>query len=378
MIDQQGKVLARSLGAHEDPLSQNIVNAIVAERARDWIERSTESGGPILITTLPFRVRMAGEPAGTSRDSSQVGRPRFKITQVALYLHGKGDVFRPLRQNLIISIISAIVLVASMVLAYLLWPKYMRGRHLEQQMVLARMVQREFLPRECKACEKIDYAAEFMPFMEVGGDYYDVFAAGDGKIHLVLGDVSGKGLPAAMMMGLLQGAVRSAAEMIPALGHTERIVKLNDLLLTHTEGSRFVSLFWGCFDRADGTLWYVNAGHLPPFLVRGATGTGGTVEKLEIGGPVLGLLPDSRFEEGRVALDEGDVLVLYSDGLTEAESLRGDEYGEDRLLNALRVLDRRSAADICHGLLADMKAFTGTQPLRDDLTLLVVRLAPPQ
>jgi len=210
----------------------------------------------------------------------------------------------------------------------------------------------------------------------VGGDYYDVFAAGDGRIHLVLGDVSGKGLPAALMMGLLKGAVRSASEMPPVLNHAERVAKLNDLLLTHTEGSRFVSLFWGCFDRAGGTLWYVNAGHLPPLLIRAADGSSGTVDKLETGGPVLGLLPGSRFEEGRIAVSAGDVLVLYSDGLTEAESPKGEEYGEIRLQEALRHGEGGSAAEICRRLIADMKAFTKTQSLRDDLTLLVVRFAP--
>ncbi len=376
VIDHQGNILARSLHANEDPLSQKIVNAIVAERARDWAEQKGESREAILITSLPFRVRMANEPAGFLRDSSQAGRPRFKIAQIALYLHGKGDIFRPLRRNLAISIVSAIALVTSMILAYLLWPRYMRGRHLEQQVALARMVQREFLPRECKACERLDFAVEFMPFSEVGGDYYDLFVTGDGRIHLVLGDVSGKGLPAAMMMGLLQGAVRSAAEMSPVSEHAARAARLNELLRTHTDGSRFVSLFWGCLDRSDGSLCYVNAGHLPPLLLRRSAGGGGAVERLETGGPVLGLLPGSSYEEGKIHVEEGDLLVLFSDGLTEAPNSQGEEFGEEGLLRALRSVNRGSASDICHSVLNEMKAFTGAQPPSDDLTLLIIRLLP--
>ncbi len=376
VIDQQGKVLARSLHASEDLLSQKIVKAIVAERVRDWAEQKGNSDEAILVTTLPFRVRMANEPAGFLRETSQAGRPRFKIAQIALYLHGKADVFGPLRRNLAISIVSAIALVTSMILAYLLWPRYMRGRQLEQQVALARVVQREFLPRECKACERLDFAVEFMPFSEVGGDYYDLFVTDDGRIHLVLGDVSGKGLPAAMMMGLLQGAVRTAAEMSPASEHAARVARLNELLRARTDGSRFVSLFWGCLDRSDGALCYVNAGHLPPLLLRRGAGGGVAVERLETGGPVLGLLPGSPYEEGKIHVEEGNFLVLYSDGLTEAANSQGEEYGEEGLLRALRSLDHGSASNICHSILSEMKAFAGAQPLSDDLTLLIIRLLP--
>lgn len=374
VIDQQGNTLGRSDRAPLDPLPQNIANAIVAGRARDWVEQREDSGNAVLVTTLPFRVRMAGESVGALRDSSQMGRPRFKIAQVALYLHGKSDVFRPLRRNLVISIGSAIALVASMILAYILWPSYQRGRHLEEQVALARMVQQEFLPRECVACEKLDFAAEFIPFSEVGGDYYDLFLTADGKIHIVLGDVSGKGLPAAMLMGLLQGAVRSAAEISPLSEIAGRMAKLNELLRARTDGSRFVSLFWGCLDRSDGSLRYVNAGHLPPILLRRSGGAGVSVERLETGGPVLGLLLGSSYEEGKVGVQEGDVLALYSDGLTEANNTKGEEFGEERLVRELQAFHRESATEICRGVLAEMKSYTGTQPQRDDLTLLVIRL----
>jgi serine phosphatase RsbU (regulator of sigma subunit) len=376
VLDQQGNVLGRSERAPADPLPQQIADAIVAGRARDWAEQKGGAGNDILVTAMPFRVRMAGEPVGSMRDSSQMGRPRFKIAQVALYLHGKEDIFRPLRRNLVISIVSAIALVTSMILAYLLWPRYMRGRHLEEQVALARTVQQEFLPRECTACERLDFAVEFVPFSEVGGDYYDLFATADGKIHMVLGDVSGKGLPAALLMGLLQGAVRSAAEMSTLSEIAGRVAKLNELLRARTDGSRFVSLFWGCLDRSDGSLCYVNAGHLPPLLLRRGTGSEVSAEKLETGGPVLGLLPGSSYEEGRVSVREGDVLAMYSDGLTEANNLQGQEFGEERLLRALQAPEKGSAAEICRHVLAEMKSFTGAQPPRDDLTLLVIRLVP--
>jgi sigma-B regulation protein RsbU (phosphoserine phosphatase) len=189
-------------------------------------------------------------------------------------------------------------------------------------------------------------------------------------------DVSGKGLPAAMMMGLLQGAVRSAAEMSPSSEHAERVTKLNELLRVRTDGSRFVSLFWGCLDRFDGSLFYVNAGHLPPLLLRCSAGGRVAVERLETGGPVLGLLAGSSYEEGRVSVQEGDVLALYSDGLTEANNLQGEEFGEERLLRTLQALYHGSAAEVCSHVLTEMKSFTGTQPPRDDLTLLIFRLVP--
>jgi sigma-B regulation protein RsbU (phosphoserine phosphatase) len=132
----------------------------------------------------------------------------------------------------------------------------------------------------------------------------------------------------------------------------------------------------GDLNRSDGSLCYVNAGHLPPLLLRHSTGGGGAVARLESGGPVLGLLPRSSYEEGRVRVEEGDVLALFSDGLTEANNSQGEEFGEDRLRRALRIPDNGSATEICRRVLAEMRSFTGGQPRKDDLTLLIVRLVP--
>jgi serine phosphatase RsbU (regulator of sigma subunit) len=372
IADQQGAVISRSESAPGEPLALQTVEALLRDREHDRAEQIQSPEGPMLVVTLPFRARLAGEVTGADRAPELRGRPNFKIAQLALIVRGATDIFRPLERNLAISIGAAIALVASIIAMVLLFPRYMWGRQLEQQVSLASRVQQDLLPQECPSCEGLDFAAEFRPFLEVGGDYYDIFTSGDGLMHIVLGDVAGKGLPAAMLMAVLHGAVRAAADT-NSVGHAERARRLNELLRNRMEGNRFISLFWACLDMSEGELRYVNAGHLAPILVKQNAEGSRSIERLKTGGPVLGLLPGAQYEEGRTIVREEDLLVIFSDGVSEATDGAGEEYGEERLVESLQAVPMGIAAEVRAELIQEIQSFVGENPLHDDLSLLVIR-----
>jgi len=372
VANQEGEILAQSGEATEERLDDETIQAILGKRQQSVANVRTTPDGEALVVALPFRFRFSSERMGTFAQPDLTGRPRFKLAEVAVFLHGSEDIFRPLMRNLVVSAAAAFALLGSMVIAGLRFRSYIRGKSLEHQATLARRVQQDLLPHDCPACEHLDFAAEFMPFWEVGGDYYDVFRTGDGKITLVLGDVSGKGLPAALLMSLLHGTVRASVEAGNGSDHSERTVWLNQLLYNRSEDNRFVSLFWANYDIQQAKLQYVNAGHLPPLLVRQSS-DGIVVRRLEKGGPVLGILQVASYEEENIPLQSGDLLVMFSDGVLEATNSKGEEYGEGRLLQAVESCVGCSAAEVQNEVLRQLKEFIGREALQDDLTLLVAR-----
>jgi len=319
--------------------------------------RETESGR-VLVVMQPIRV----------------GRPT--MSEMAIYLDSVSVSFGLLRQHLIVGCLAAFALLAAMIVIGLRFGHYMRGKQLEQQVDLARSVQKDLLPSANAVGEGIDFAADCVQASQVGGDFYDVFEVEDGRSALVLGDVSGKGLPAALLMGVIHGAVRSSAWTGSALDHEESSCRLNRLLCAKTAHERFASLFSCYFDPQSARLQYVNAGHLPPLLVSQDEQGSLDVRRLEEGGPVLGLLPFARYTQSEVSVQPGDLLVLYSDGILEAQGANEEEFGEERILKAIRDNWTQSPDAICAAILADMRHFLNGQAPHDDQTLLVVRLEP--
>jgi len=323
--------------------------------------------------------------AGPGRFSPR-GRPRF--AEIALFLRGQADPFTPLQRNIAVSIASAIALLAAIGLLYFRLPAYVRGRELEQQISVARQVQQELFPPANAADESLDFAAKCLSIWEVGGDYYDIFSTGAGETALAVGDVSGKGLPAALLMALVHGAIRSGPNSVDQ-DHAQAITELNRMLCARLPGDRFVSLFWAYYEPERRTLRYINAGHPPPLLFeRGAKraapaptlsawrppeGDAFGARLLETGGPVLGLLPAASYESEKITLNGGDLLVVYSDGLTEAWNQADEEFGEDRLYRVIAQNLDRPADEIQRLVLEAVKSFVGPRPFEDDLTLLVVR-----
>jgi sigma-B regulation protein RsbU (phosphoserine phosphatase) len=377
IADQDGRILAAAGDASHDPLPRAAVDALVAGRAQRIAETRSVARGDVVVVTLPFRFQFPNERAARSLQQGGSGQPRFKIAEAALYTEGASGPFWPLRRALAVSLAGAIALLGAMTMFTLQLRPYLQAREVEQQLAVARRVQEELLPKECPGCGALDFAVEFVPALNVGGDFYDVFRLANGDVALVLGDVAGKGLPAAILMGVVHGAVRTASAAWTGANHSELTGHLNDLLYSRTAANRYVTMFWGFIDSDGQTLRYVNAGHLPPILLRPGD-SGVQVERLEEGGPVLGLLPGTPYAMGQARLQRGDLVVAFSDGLSEATGATDEEFGTDRVIEAATRHLGRPPADVLAGILQSALAFTGGAPLKDDVSLLVVRAGAPR
>jgi phosphoserine phosphatase RsbU/P len=241
-------------------------------------------------------------------------------------------------------------------------------RRAAHEMELARAVQGRFLPSEAPELATLEYAGRCVQARAVGGDYFDFLDLGPGRVGLVLADISGKGFPAALLMANLQASLRSrsARDMLDPAGQLRSV---NQLLYRSSESNRFATLFLGIYDDASRQLCYANCGHNPPILLR----AGGAVERLAPTAPVLGLLLE-RWECATVQfhLASGDLLSVFSDGITEAFSDEGEEYGEERLIAALRAGRDRPVEALIDELLERVRVFSGAVQ-EDDETLVVAR-----
>ncbi|PYQ15249.1 MAG: hypothetical protein DMF80_10020 [Acidobacteria bacterium] len=237
-----------------------------------------------------------------------------------------------------------------------------------EELRLASNVQRSLLPAPVQHA-RLELAREFIPFREIGGDYYDFLPLGPHRMALAIGDVMGKGVPAALLAANLKASVRAqlqGGEVSPA----DLVFRVNRLFWDLTPNGLFASLFFAVFDLEAGTVDYVNAGHHYPFLVR----ADGGVEVLTEGGTLLGLVEESAYVSGRVQVHPDDVLVFYTDGVTDRSSREGDMYGVDRLKDAA-VRNRKDAARIAlYSILGEVQGWSGGLPAEDDATLVVAKV----
>ena len=267
---------------------------------------------------------------------------------------------------------ASFTLMAALVLIAVRFPHYLRGQQIERELNLARRVQADLLPSAETISPYVDFSAECISAWQVGGDFCDVFHVAEDRTALVLGDVSGKGISAALLMALIHGAIHSVSWTRSTQDHVNASRQLNTLLCQKTAIERFTSLFWGYFDPQRSTIQYINAGHLPPLLLR-KTNNELEIHRLETGGPVMGLLPGANFQQGEEFVAPGDLLVAFSDGVVEATSPSGEEFGDKRLIAVIQELWDSSASDIRNAIHARLKEFTGNAPVDDDQTLIVVR-----
>jgi serine phosphatase RsbU (regulator of sigma subunit)/pSer/pThr/pTyr-binding forkhead associated (FHA) protein len=232
-------------------------------------------------------------------------------------------------------------------------------------------IQRRLLPSGPPSVPGVDVAGYNAPSRTVGGDYYDFFPYPDGRIGLLVADVAGKGMPAAMMMSSLQSRMEVLAEDPDDLA--EITTRLNRAIKKTAPANRFITFFFCVLDPATGVLDYCNAGHNPPLVIR----DNGSVEKLTGGGLPLGLFPHAQYQQERAHLSHGDVLVLYSDGVSEAPR-PGDEeeFGEDHLGSVLSPIRELSAAEMVDRVNREVADWTQGAPPADDITLLIARRLP--
>lgn len=242
------------------------------------------------------------------------------------------------------------------------------ARRMAEELRLASHVQRSLLPPPMHH-PHLEVAGEFIPVSEIGGDYYDLIPLDHGRLAVAIGDVMGKGVPAALLAANLKVCLRAQVE-VSETAPEDLISRVNRLFWEVTPKGLFASLFFGVLDRDAGVIDYVNAGHEHPFVV----GTDGRLLELEEGGTVLGLLEKSQYRRGQARLDRGDMIVFFSDGLTDRTSPAGEMFGVERLKEAA-VRARADAARIAlYSLLGEVQGFSGGLPAEDDVTLIVTRV----
>ena len=240
-------------------------------------------------------------------------------------------------------------------------------RRLEKELAIAREIQLSFLPKRAPEIPGFELAGTARTHVEVGGDYFDFIPVSDSRLGLAIADVSGKGIPAGLLMAGFRMSLLAEIRNDFAIRAVMR--KVNTLLHESIERDKFVTAFYGVLDYKNRVLIFSNAGHNPPILAH----DDGSIEQLVEGGVALGVLPDAVYEERPIALRPGDVLLLYTDGVTEAESPSGEQYGQSRLEQLILRLRERGATEILDAVVDDVLAWAAERGQNDDLTLMVVK-----
>lgn len=238
---------------------------------------------------------------------------------------------------------------------------------LEHELAMAREVQSALLPTIFRQFDGFEVAARSIPCREVGGDFYDLIALEDGRVAFVLGDVSGKGISAALLAAMAQGGTQTQLSI--GLTLAEAITNLNRLIVQKSTGNRFITLFCGMLDR-EGNFSYVNAGHNPPILAR----SNGRVELLSTKSLVLGAFDFAEYEPKYTSVRAGDAIVMFTDGVTEAVNGSSEMFGDERLEQLVRTSVASSAERMRDRILEEVLAFTRGLPQGDDITLLAVKM----
>ena len=250
--------------------------------------------------------------------------------------------------------------------ASLLEARFDRER-MEHELKLATEIQQRFQPSVMPIVEGYEFQGISFSCYEIGGDYYDFIMRHDDKMFVALGDVSGKGTAAALLMSSLHAAIHAQVSAKSSLEET--VTSVNRYLAHNTPANRFVTLFIAELDLLNGSLKYINAGHNPPLIAH----ADGRMVQLDSGGFPLGIMPDAEYEVGNTQLLPGEAIVIYSDGVSEANNLKGDEFGIERLSEVVKKNLSASASGLRDKVESALSSFTQTAPVGDDITLVIVK-----
>jgi len=237
---------------------------------------------------------------------------------------------------------------------------------MQQEMKLARETQLSLLPKEIPAIKNYKIAATTISANEVGGDYYDIIKINDDQYAFCIGDVSGKGLPAAMLMANIQATLR--AQILNGLSCTDSLFNSNNLLNTTTDPTKFVTLFLGILNKNTNEIYYSNGGHDCPFYF-----SKGKTSRLGAGGLLLGAFPNSKYEQDKIIMNPGDLLLLFSDGITEAMNNERREFSEEKLIEVFNINSDADPEMLIKKIILSVKEHAGSAMQSDDMTLLVIK-----
>jgi len=342
-----------------------VIIATVAVAITDWIIVANVSLGYLYV--LPLALSALANPLPVT----------IGLAVVCTFLQ---DIFGPRIEPPSWRIVHDTIYLASFLLVTFVvtWIARQRDRLAEEtrrqrdeyarDLALAAQVQHQVLPKNLMLPD-VKVAASMQTARMLGGDYYDFYEISPTLVDVVIADVSGKGAAAALLMPSLAVALRLRAKELE--GPAEIIKDLDGALREITNTATFVTMFYGRFDRSRRSLQYASAGHNPPLLLRARSGR---FEELEESGPVMGILNDAEYSNAELSLDEGDLLTLYTDGVTEQENDAGVEFSVDRLKEAIEIRKTETAAAIVDGVSQAVSGFAGEREQADDLTLVVLQV----
>jgi sigma-B regulation protein RsbU (phosphoserine phosphatase) len=242
-------------------------------------------------------------------------------------------------------------------------------QRLENEVAIAHEVQQQLFPRTLPTAPGLDLAAICRPARVVSGDYYDFIQLGPARVAIALADISGKGIFAALLMASLQAALRSIATLGDQCNTADLVSRLNGHLFRNTSDDRYATLFYAVYDGDAKTLTYTNAGHPAPFFL-----CDGRVRSLEEGGTVVGLFEEPTYEQRTIHISHGSLLVVFSDGLVEPESVYGEEFGLERLKGEMLRQRGLSPPQLAEDLIDAAERWSGTAEQADDMTVAIARM----
>jgi len=248
-----------------------------------------------------------------------------------------------------------------------LFEEALEKRALEEQLSLAAEIQKSLLPRQCPEIEGLDIAAFHIPCSYVGGDYYDFFCLPEGQIGFAVGDVAGKGAAAALLMATLRAALASQIKLKISL--IELFHYLNNFIYESSASNKFITFCYGQIQTEKGSLQFINAGHNPPLILS----KNKKVVELPAGGLSLGFFPDCAYEMGEAQLKAGDILILFTDGITERANEKGEEFKEEKLMKLIEKNKKLSAQEMLDKALDTIEEFACQEAQQDDMTLVIIK-----
>jgi sigma-B regulation protein RsbU (phosphoserine phosphatase) len=325
-------------------------------RAADESERSVfEAMNAELLLALPGRQKLMGVMAlGPKRSDEPYSPSDLRLLQS-------------------IGVQTGLALEASE-LAHSLATEAAHHARISREIEIAREVQERLFPQRIPDFPGLTLAGACRPAQGVGGDYYDVIELEDGRLGLAIGDVSGKGVSASLLMASLRACLRTMM-LVGQTDLAKLMQKMNQLVYESSAVNRYATFFFSIYDPSSRELRYVNAGHNPPFLFRDIANGISHLVRLETGGPVIGLLPNVSYEEQSLNLRPGDLLFAYTDGISEAMTADDEEWGEERMLLAAESVRHDAADEVLRSLFTAADQFTGKTPQHDDMTVLVLKLS---
>ncbi|MBS1493799.1 MAG: PP2C family protein-serine/threonine phosphatase [Bacteroidetes bacterium] len=253
----------------------------------------------------------------------------------------------------------------------MLFDEFLDKKKIESELRIAREIQIALLPKNIPQVKDYDITATNIPALHIGGDYFDVIKLNENKVALIIADVSGKGTPASLLMSNIQSAVHSYLKLYAEDTFDLESVtgKINELIYENTPPEKFITFFWGILDTNTHEFEYINAGHNPPFVLKNSH-----VDLLDKGGFMIGIMDTGViYEKGKITLGDDDVLIFYTDGVTEAQNNLNEEYGDENLISFVKNIRGETSKTILTEITNSIDTFTKGMPQYDDITLIILK-----